>query len=44
MLVAGGVGIEKNINVGGNANITGDVIIGGQNIKALAAALAVALS
>ena len=40
----GGIGVVKNINVGGNANITGDVIIGGQNIKALAAALAVALS
>ena len=44
LLVPGGVGVEKNINVGGDANITGDVIIGGQNIKALAAALAVALS
>jgi len=44
LLVPGGVGVEKNINVGGNANITGDVFIGGQNIKALAAALAVALS
>lgn len=42
--VAGGIGVEKNINIGGNANIAGDVIIGGQNIKALAAALAVALS
>jgi hypothetical protein len=44
LLVPGGVGVVKNINVGGDANITGDVIIGGQNIKALAAALAVALS
>lgn len=44
LLVPGGVGVVKNISVGGNASIAGDVIIGGQNIKALAAALAVALS
>ena len=44
VVVPGGVGVEKNISVGGDANITGDVFIGGQNIKALAAALAVALS
>ena len=42
--VAGGVGITKNLTVGNNAIVEGEVIIGGQNIKSLAAALAVALS
>lgn len=44
VIVSGGVGIAKNLNVAGDTYITGDTYIGGQNIKSLAAALAVALS
>lgn len=44
LTVAGGVGIAENIQIGGNAYISGETFIGGQNIKSLAAALAVALS
>jgi hypothetical protein len=44
LTVDGGAGIAENIHVGGNAYITGDTYIAGQNIKSLAAALAVALS
>jgi hypothetical protein len=44
VVVTGGAGIGKNLYVGGNTYITGNTYIGGQNIKALAAALAVALS
>jgi len=44
VVVTGGAGIGENLYVGGNTYITGNTYIGGQNIKALAAALAVALS
>jgi len=44
IVVSGGVGIAKDLNVGGDTFIAGDTYIGGQNIKSLAAALAVALS
>lgn len=44
VIVSGGTGIGENLHVGGDTYITGNTYIGGQNIKALAAALAVALS
>jgi len=44
VVVQGGVGIGKDLQVGGDTYITGNTYIAGQNIKALAAALAVALS
>ena len=44
IVVSGGAGVAKDLNVGGDTFITGDTYIGGQNIKSLAAALAVALS
>jgi len=44
IVVSGGAGVAKDLNVGGDTFIAGDTYIGGQNIKSLAAALAVALS
>lgn len=44
VVVQGGVGVVKDLQVGGDTYITGNTYIAGQNIKALAAALAVALS
>lgn len=44
IVAAGGAGIAENIHVGGSVYIAGETYIAGQNIKSLAAALAVALS
>ena len=44
IVAAGGAGIAENVHVGGSVYIAGDTYIAGQNIKSLAAALAVALS
>lgn len=44
IVAAGGAGFAENVHVGGSVYIAGETYIAGQNIKSLAAALAVALS
>jgi hypothetical protein len=43
-VTAGGAGITGNSSVTGNLSVSNNLTIGGANVKAIAAALAIALS